>query len=296
MNIAKRKNLWLGIALVFALLSVVLLSTKGLNLGIDFTGGTLIERRLPVVTNGEELLGHLAKLENIDLGKPTIQMAGQGQNAIIRTRHLENDEIDQIDALLKEVYGEVEIRRTEVVGPIIGEELINKALWSLTLAALMILIYIGFRFEFTFGVAAVLALLHDVLITCGVFSLLGMEINSNFVAAILTIVGYSINDTIVTFDRIRENRRFSPKADVGELVETSISQSLSRTINTSLTTLLVLVSLFFLGGSSIRDFVFALILGVLVGTFSTLFIASPLWLTLRQRKDASTGKSVAKAN
>lgn len=282
MKLAERKNLWLGTAACLVLVSILLLLTKGLNFGIDFTGGTLLERRLPVATNGTEIMEQLSQLD-LDLGQPVIQMAGD-RDAIIRTAPLDSTEIDLVDAKLEEAYGDVEVRRTEMVGPVIGGELIRKGLWSLGLAAILMLIYVAFRFEWTFGVAAVLPLLHNVLVVCGLFALLGMEINTNFIAAILTIVGYSINDTIVIFDRIRENRRNQPKLDQDTLVDTSVTQSLTRTINTSVTTLLVLVALLILGGSTIRDLVIGLIAGIVVGTLSSLFLATPLWLWLEERK------------
>lgn len=264
---------------IATILSLIFLLFPGLNFGIDFTGGTLLDRGVEKVVTVDAIRAVLAneELGDLELGTPTIQLVSSNE-FIIRTRELSNDEIAMVDAALANEFGEVDNRRTEVVYPIIGQELIVEALVALGLASLGILIYISVRFEFKFAASALIALIHNVIIVIGVFALLGREINNTFVAAILTIVGYSINDTIVIFDRIRENVSFRKKQSTAEIVNTSINQSLSRSINTSLTTFFMVFLLFIFGGAAISDFALALALGIIIGTYSSIFIASPLWL------------------
>lgn len=272
----KKAFLFSGIAII---LSLIFLIFPGLNFGIDFTGGTLLDRRVEQEVTVEAVRGVLAsgELADLELGTPTIQLVGANE-FIVRTRELTTDEIEMVDAALDNAFGELENRRTEVVHPIIGRELIVEALLALGLAAIGILIYVSVRFEFKFAALAVFALIHNVIIVIGIFALLGREINNTFVAAILTIVGYSINDTIVIFDRIRDNLSLRKKQSTDELVNTSINQSLTRSINTSLTTFIMVFFLFIFGGAGISDFALALALGIIIGTYSSIFIASLLWL------------------
>jgi len=276
-----------GISLVLVVLSVILLITPGLNWGVDFTGGTLMERGFErSISAGEirEVLGSL-DLDGIELTKSVIQPMENNRAALIRTQILTNEEIEVIDAGLIEHFGETDVRRTEMVGPIVGQELVKQALMALLLAAIGMLIYLSFRFEYRFAGVAVLAVLHDALIVLGIFALLSKEINSSFIASILTVVGYSVNNTIVIFDKIRENMSFRRRESWAELANKSINETLTRSINTSLTTLLAVLALFFFGGATIQDFVLALLLGILIGTYSSVFVAGPLWVSWKNWDD-----------
>lgn len=288
MNVIGNRVIYLVISAVLVVASLGVMVVKGFNFGVDFTGGSLLERGLPGAVSVPEVQEALAapELSQYELGGSVIQPlegAVEGQTVIlIRTKAFEDQgPIAAIDEALEARFGEVSVRRTEVVGPVIGQELVRQAILALLIAGAGILVYISFRFEYRFGIAGVISLVQAVLITLGVVSLLGREINSPFVAAILTVVGYAINDTIVIFDRIRENLQIRRREPLMELVNVSIRQSLSRSINTGLTTLFVLVALYVFGGSSIKDFTLTLIVGVVVGAFSSIFVASPLWYVLR---------------
>ena len=284
------------ISLVLVILSVVFLVKPGLNWGVDFTGGTLMERGFErPITAGEirDVLGRLP-LDGIDLVKSVIQPVENNRAALIRTQILTNEQIQTIDAGLSEHFGEVDVRRTEMVGPVVGQELVKQALMALLLAALGMLVYLSFRFEYRFAAVAVLAVLHDAIIVLGLFALLSREINSPFIASILTVVGYSVNNTIVIFDKIRENIGFRKRESWAEIANKSINETLTRSINTSLTTLLAVLALFFFGGATIQDFVLALLLGIIVGTYSSLFVAGPLWVAWKnwddKRRDVKTAR------
>ena len=200
-----------------------------------------------------------------------------------------------IDDSLSKHFGEVQARRTEMVGPVVGQELVKQALMALLLAAIGMLIYLSFRFEYRFATVAVLAVLHDALIVLGIFALLAKEINSPFIASILTVVGYSVNNTIVIFDKIRENMSFRKRESWAELANKSINETLTRSINTSLTTLLAVLALFFFGGATIQDFVLALLLGIVVGTYSSVFVAGPLWVVWKDWDDRRKATKIARA-
>lgn len=284
------------ISLVLVILSVVFLVKPGLNWGVDFTGGTLMERGFErPITAGEirDVLGRLP-LDGIDLVKSVIQPVENNRAALIRTQILTNEQIQTIDAGLSEHFGEVDVRRTEMVGPVVGQELVKQALMALLLAALGMLVYLSFRFEYRFAAVAVLAVLHDAIIVLGLFALLSREINSPFIASILTVVGYSVNNTIVIFDKIRENIGFRKRESWAEIANKSINETLTRSINTSLTTLLAVLALFFFGGATIQDFVLALLLGIIVGTYSSVFVAGPLWVAWKnwgdKRRDVKTAR------
>ena len=248
----------------------------GLRYGIDFAGGTLVQLKFknpPVI---EEIRDGL---RTIGLGDSTIQEFGSKNHLLVRVERSEG-KLEEIGTKIKNsLIGRYEadsivVERVEMVGPKVGKDLREKAVLSIIYAIIGIVIYISWRFEFQYAVAAIIALIHDVLVTMGVFSLADKEFTLVIVAAFLTIIGYSLNDTIVVFDRIRENMRRKGKTSLKDIINTSINQTLSRTILTSGTTLLVVVSLFFLGGEIIHDFSFALMIGVLVGTYSSIFIAS----------------------
>ncbi|HYW68953.1 MAG TPA: protein translocase subunit SecF [bacterium] len=248
----------------------------GPKMGIDFEGGILLQVQFERAVSAESIREAIAE---IGLGDSEIQHFGSGREAIIRTRGTGGEDLTGVilEALNAAHPGnQADVRRQELVGPKVGAELRNKASLAIFYALLLILIYISIRFEFKFAVGAVAALVHDVLITLGLFSLTGRELSLPVIAAFLTVVGYSLNDTIVIYDRIREDRRKLYGKSFVDIVNTSLNESLSRTVVTSLTTLLVVLCLFFLGGEVIKDFAFALMVGVIVGTYSSLYVASPL--------------------
>lgn len=248
----------------------------GPKMGIDFEGGILVQVQFERAVSAESIRDALS---DMGLGDSEIQHFGSGREAIIRTKGTGGEDLTGaiLDAL-NEAHpdNEADVRRQELVGPKVGDELKRKASLAIFYALLLILAYISIRFEFKFAVGAVAALVHDVLITLGLFSLTGRELSLPVIAAFLTVVGYSLNDTIVIYDRIREDRRKLYGKSFVEIVNTSLNESLSRTVVTSLTTLLVVLCLFFLGGEVIKDFAFALMVGVIVGTYSSLYVASPL--------------------
>lgn len=278
-----RKVAFLASALLVAA-SIALFLTKGLNYGIDFRGGVLIEVGTPEPANLSQIRGTLGAL---DLGDVAIQEFGVPTDVLIRVERQPGDAtaqqvaVDIVKAALNdEIGGDISYRRVEFVGPKVSGELVRAGALAVGLAVVAMLIYIWFRFEWQFSVGAVAALVHDVVLTIGLFSLTGLEFNLSIIAAILTIVGYSMNDTVVVYDRVRENLRKFRRMELTELLNLSINDTLSRTTMTSLTTLLALFSLFFFGGEVIRGFTAAMIWGVVVGTYSSIFIAAPLLLKL----------------
>lgn len=270
--------------------SIFLIVADGLNFGVDFTGGTVIEVRVPETPD----LGELRKtLNDLNMGAVSLQEFGQPDDLMIRLPEQEGGPdaqkaaIDAVRGVLDEAFpeGEVEYRRTEFVGPQVGEELKLQGLYAILFSLAGILAYIWLRFEWQFGVAAVVALAHDAIATIGLFAVTQMEFNLSTVAAILMIAGYSINDTVVVFDRIRETLRQYRKMKLSDVLNCSINRTLSRTLMTSLTTLLALVALWAFGGEVIRGFVNALIFGIVVGTYSSIFIASPILLFMNLRSE-----------
>ncbi|HBT46647.1 MAG TPA: protein translocase subunit SecF [Peptococcaceae bacterium] len=289
--VGKRK-LWYLLSLLVIIPGIMAMATQRppLNLGIDFTGGNLLQVRFeqPVETSQVR-----EALREFNLEQAALQPVGPNE-FLLRTPVLTEEESTALLERMEEKFGSLEVQRNEKVGAVIGAELTRKGLYALALAAVLMVIYIGIRFEFLFGIAAVVALLHDVLVTVGLFALFRWEINSAFVAAILTIIGYSLNDTIVVFDRIRENLRMRKKESLEELVNKSIAQSLVRCINTMVAVALALLSLLILGGDTTKGFALALLIGSLSGTYSSIFTASPLWVDLRnlvrERKRAARAK------
>jgi len=276
--------------LLIAVGIVSLVLHGGPRYSIDFTGGTLIEFRFeqPADLGVVRALTAEAGLENVE-----IQSFGEPREVLLRTQELgvEKGEIAQFLERMREISADTpfEVMRTESVGPKIGGELKEKAMLAILYSMLGLVIYISWRYEFKFAVAAIMALIHDVLITLAAFSLMEHEISLAVVAAFLTIVGYSLNDTIVVFDRIREVLQIHRKSDYGEVLDLSINQTLSRTIITSLSTLVVVLALYVYGGEAIKDFAFALMVGVVVGTYSSVYVAAPLlvkWSRLAHRKEA----------
>jgi preprotein translocase SecF subunit len=285
------RHLAYAVSAALVLISLVLLPTKGLNLGIDFQGGTMIEVRMP--GEAADLAGMRATLDGLGLGEVALQEFGAPTDVLIRIERQQGDDaqqeaaVDLVKSALTESYGDdVSWRRVEFVGPKVSGELLWAGTQAVLYALLAILVYIWFRFEWQFGVGAVIALIHDVVLTLGIFSLLGLEFNLATVAAILTIVGYSLNDTVVVYDRVRENMRRYKSLSMPALLDRSLNETLSRTLMTSLTTLIALVALFVFGAPVVRDFTFAMMWGVVVGTYSSIFIATPLLLQLHVRRPA----------
>jgi len=275
-----------GIAILIGLGSIVF--SGGLKYGIDFAGGTLVQLQfknppdLEVIRDG---------LKTIGLGESTIQEFGSKKDILIRVERSE-EKLEAVGAMVKRSLSQkfnsddIIVERVEMVGPKVGRDLREKALLSILYAIIGIVIYISWRFEFQYAIAAIIALIHDVLVTMGAFSILDKEFTLVIVAAFLTIIGYSLNDTIVVFDRIRENLRRKGKLSLSEIINSSINQTLSRTLLTSGTTLLVVLALFFFGGAIIHDFSFALLVGVFVGTYSSIFIASVFLIYWASRQTA----------
>ena len=285
-NFLRFRQIGMGLSLVLCLASAVLFTTKGLNYGIDFQGGILIEVRTSGPANIGQIRGQISKLE---LGNIEIQEFGQPTDVLIRVERQPGGAKEQNKAVekVKSTLGsDVDYRRIEFVGPKVSGELVEAGITAVLLALAAMLLYIWFRFEWQFGVGAVVALVHDVLLTIGVFSILGLEFNLSTVAAILTIAGYSINDTVVVYDRVRENLRKYKVMELIELLNLSLNDTLSRTLLTSITTLLALFILYFFGGEVLKGFSFALIWGVLIGTYSSLMVATPLLIQMRLRRSA----------
>ena len=260
----------------------------GLKFGIDFAGGTLIQLQFKSPPDIEVIRDGL---KTIGLGESTIQEFGSKKDILIRVQRSE-EKLEAVGSIVrKSLMGkfnvdEITVERVEMVGPKVGRDLREKALLSILYAIIGIVIYISWRFELQYAIAAIIALVHDVLVTIGAFSIFDKEFTLVIVAAFLTIIGYSLNDTIVVFDRIRENLRRKGKSSISEIINTSINQTLSRTLLTSGTTLLVVIALFFFGGEIIHDFSFALLVGVFIGTYSSIFIASVFLVYWDSRKTA----------
>lgn len=290
-----------ALSLLLVIGSLALVMTKGLNFGIDFTGGTLIEIRLEEQPDLVEMRKSMAGL---GIGSVSIQEFGEPTDVMIRLGQQEGGEdaqqqaIDKVRSALDERYGDdkVDYRRTEFVGPQVGEELKKAGFLAVLFSLAGILIYIWLRFEWQFGVASIVALVHDTALIVGLFALTQMEFNLATVAAILMIAGYSINDTVVVFDRIRETLRKYKKKPLPELFNMAINEMLSRTIMTSVTTLLALFSLWLFGGEVIRGFVDALLIGIVVGTYSSVFIAAPVLLFMNLRPEALNSEAGAVEN
>jgi len=274
------RNMMLYISASLVIISLLLLIFKGLNLGIDFKGGTLIEVR----TQNSDI-SELRKILNFSFNDVSLQEFGDSETIIIRLQNESNLEsittINKVKDLISDKISE--FRRSEFVGPTISEELLWKGLQAISFALIAILFYIWFRFEWQFGISIIIALIHDVLITLGILSILGIDFSLSSIAAMLTIVGYSVNDSVVIFDRVRENLRKYKKLELIELFNMSINNTLSRTIITSMTTLLALLSLFIFGGEVIKPFAFTMIVGVIIGTYSSIWIAVPSLLLFKFR-------------
>ena len=266
----------LSIFLIFFSISTLLYN--GLNLGVDFKGGTLIEIRTEDSQNNITEIRRF--FSNMDLGDVTVKNFGNKNDFLIKIESMDTDNETFISSIREKLSldlgSEINFRRVEKVGPKVSDELLNDGLLAITLALAAMLFYIWIRFEWQFSLAAIAAIIHDVIITMGVFSFFSYEINLSIVAAVLTIVGYSMNDTVVIFDRIRENLKKNSKITISEISNNSTNETLSRTLITSTTTLLALVSIYLFGGAILKGFSFAMILGVIVGTYSSIFVATPI--------------------
>ncbi|MCT4661293.1 MAG: protein translocase subunit SecF [Tissierellales bacterium] len=292
MNIIKSRKIFFAISLAIILIGLVTMGVKGLNQGIDFTGGTLVQ-----IDFGKEVPVNELRMITDELdAKTDIIHAGDGNHEVIikTTKDLDNKERLAFFEKFAAKYDLNEadnLIQSQKFKPSIGDEIRQSAYISIFIATLCMLLYITVRFEFKFGVAAVVALVHDVLVALAVYAVLQIPITSSFVAAILTIVGYSINDTIVVFDRIRENRKYFKRNAQEELVNKSIAQTIVRSINTSATTLITILCLYIFGVEAIQDFALPLIVGVAVGTYSSIFIASPVWYMLTKKFKSKSARA-----
>lgn len=286
----KLRFVCIGLSLIILAATLGLLGTKGLNFGIDFAGGTLVQLQTEKAVPVGEIRSEMVRAGYEGL---IIQEYGAPTEILIRVPNevmpegggeVTTKAAQEMALAIESKAGEVQIRRVEFVGPQIGEELKRKGLLAIIFSALAILAYISVRFEFRFAVGALAALVHDVMITIGVFSFMQKEISMPVLAAFLTILGYSLNDTIVVFDRVRENMRRYKKKSFVEVLNISINEMLNRTLMMTLTTTVVLLSLFVYGGEVIHDFAFALLIGVIVGTYSSIYIASPIVLWMKSKK------------
>lgn len=280
MNIIKNRKIYYSISLGIIVLGLIMMVVNGLNYGIDFTGGTSIQIKIGqmiTVDEAREIVDEYDKEASI------LHIGTKQDEIMIRSKmDFSNNEINEIIDKFAEKYNIKENEfQTEKFGPFMGKEIKKKALLSSLIAVVAMLIYISWRFEFNFAIAAIIALIHDVLITFSVYTIFKIPVNSAFIAAILTILGYSINDTIVIFDRIREETKLNPRTNLENIINGSIKKSLTRTINTSLTTLIAVILLYILGVEDVKVLALPLIFGVISGTYSSLFIASPLWYEMK---------------
>lgn len=277
-QIIGKSKLWLGISAVLVVLALVSIMTKSLNLGIDFTGGSLFEIKFEKPITLQEINPTLD-----EIGKSIPQFSANSRIAqvdekgilILRTQAIDETQKGTVLEGLK-TYSKYEVLKSEKVGATVGKELLNSAILSLILGSLLIIAYISFRFELKFALGGVIALLHDIIIAIGVIALLGYEINSSFIAAILTILGYSINDTIVVYDRIRENLKRHKGLSLENIIDNSVNDVMTRSLNTSFTTLLAVLAVLIFGGDTLKSFMVTLLVGIGIGTYSSIFVASPI--------------------
>jgi|TARA_B110000881_G_C18584791_1_gene524053 preprotein translocase subunit SecF len=274
-NLFKKANV---LSLILFILSIACIAIKGLNYGIDFKGGTLIELR--VLDKNITISDIRSSFKNMVIGDVNIKEFGNKNDYLIKIEQTNENNKNLIiklkNNISKNLNTDLDFRRVENVGPKVSSELLEAGLIAITLSLAAMLFYIWIRFEWQFSIGAIMALFHDVVITMGIFSLLSFEINLSIIAAVLTIVGYSMNDTVVIYDRIRENLSKYNKLNINDISNLSINETLSRTLITSVTTLLALFSIFILGGEILKGFSFAMILGVIIGTYSSIFVASPI--------------------
>lgn len=301
-EIIKNTKMWLGISLVLVVVSLVALFGIKLNYGIDFTGGNLYQLKFDKVVELKELNTILDSMgtQFEELNSRKVQISGEN-TVIIRTAAMDETKQMAFKSELKNKYSSFVVEKAEKVGSVIGTELKRKAINALIIASILIILYITIRFEFRFAVAAIIALLHDVIISVGIIAMIGYEVNTPFIAAMLTILGYSINDTLVVFDRIRENMKGGEKLEnlgeekMGEVIDKSINQVMVRSINTSVTTLLAILAILIFGGASLKTFIMTLLVGIVSGTYSSIFVASPIVFLLEKRVKPDAKVEVKKA-
>ncbi len=292
-NIVKRRYWWFAISLLIIIPGIISIIMQGLNLGIDYKGGTMLD---VTFKNAVTQAAITETMKSVEL-EGIVQLSNGDTAALIRTEALEESKRSELLTALETKVGEYDRKgvKEDKVGPAMGQELTRNAIYALFIAMGMMIIYITFRFQFVFAIAGIIALFHDVLVVVGVFSLFQWEIDATFVAAILTVVGYSINDTVIIFDRIRENEAKMKRADsYGDMVDKSIWQTMRRSINTVVTVLIALFSIFILGGESTRMFSLAMLIGVFTGAYSSIFIASQILLEVKThwKKPRKGGKAV----
>ena len=287
-NFLRVKNIATILSILAIISSLFFLVYKNLNFGIDFKGGTLIEIKKNENLSIAEIRNQLSQL---NIGDIQIQTFGSDDTILIRIENSTNldanADMNSIELIRSSLGNDVIIQRTEIVGPKVSSELIQKGVIAIIIAVFLMLFYIWVRFEWQFSIGAVTALIHDVMITMGIFSFLQIEFNLSIIAALLTIIGYSMNDTVVVYDRIRENLRKYKQMNIFDLINQSLNETMSRTLLTSVTTLLALFSLYFLGGEVLKGFTLAMIIGVFIGTYSSVFIASQIILYLNVKRDWS---------
>ena len=289
-DIAGRSKIWFIISLLIIVPGIFSMCTRGFNFGIDFTGGTIIDLKFDEPVTIQQVRTVMGKY---GLDNSTIQLSGatsdveSSTSVMIRTIDMEEGNRKQVMASLKEEIGNYTVQREEKVGATMGKDLILNAVYAMLISWVLIVLYVSYRFEWRFGISAVLALIHDILVVLSAFSLFQRPLDSSFVAALLTVVGYSINDTIVIFDRIREDLKlhFRRDGDIYELVNRSVYQTLTRSIYTVCTVLFTTIALFVFGGDTTKDFSFALLVGFASGCYSSIFIASPLWIWLHNMEE-----------
>ena len=266
------------LSLILIFLSLFIILFKGLNLGVDFKGGTLIEIR---TENSNIKISEIRQsFLKMNLGDVTVKKFGKANDYLVKIEMTESNNENFIKSINEKISSDlgsdINFRRVENVGPKVSKELLKAGLLAISLSLIAMLFYIWIRFEWQFSLGAIIALMHDVIITVGIFSFLSYEVNLSIVAAVLTIVGYSMNDTVVIFDRVRENLKKYSKIPISEISNTSTNQTLSRTLITSVTTLLALFSIYIFGGAILKGFSFAMIIGVIIGTYSSIFVATPI--------------------
>ncbi len=285
LDIIGKRYWWFLLSALILVPGLISMATQGFNLGIDFTGGTLLDLKFARPVTVAEVRDVLKdyQLENSTIQLAAVNQAESSTNVFIRTKVLSEDERRNVTADLQQKLGDFEVLRVEKVGAVIGSELTLQAVKAVVIAAILMVIYLTYRFEFKFALSGIIAILHDVIVVMGIFSLLRREIDASFVAAILTVVGYSITDTVVIFDRIRENLKTHRKTEsFQELVNRSIGQTLTRSIYTVMTVLFATASLYFFGGETTKTFSLALLIGFTSGAYSSIFNASPIWVTWKE--------------
>jgi len=279
LNLVNKYKIWFVVSLLIIGAGLVVALTSGLNLGIDFVGGTSMQIDIKENFESDDVR---TLIKEYDLDADILQAGYEKTELIIRTKKsLDNDTRIAITNTVQSKYPNAEFRGAEQFGPSVGKEIQQKALLAILYASVGMLLYITFRFEIVYGVSAIVALLHDICILLSIYALFGIPVNSSFIAAVLTVVGYSINDTIVVFDRVRENVKSGEKGSFFDIANLSLNQTITRSLNTSITTALVIGCLYFLGVEAIKDFALPLFAGVIAGTYSSIFIASPVWALIK---------------